>query len=646
MSQSSNDTAEKRTRVSSAEDREPAKKKSSGGKKTVSAGKAPARKKPVSSQQMPDGRKVLSGQKVSDGKRTAPVPKVSDERRAPSAPKESGERRTAPVPKVSGERRTAPVPKVPDERKPLSGQKVSDERKMVSGQKTSDERASSSGQKMTEGRKAASGRKAADGRKTPAGKKKAGKRRPAPNRKPSSRVKSADEGKTGNSAWDEAEPRMNRRDEERARRRAERERKVKRQKVVMAVSSCVILLSVIGIIVFCLPSIRVSLKLFQGDRYMEKEDYTSAQSAYEKALEVDPGSVKAYYGLANLYDKQEMAAEEEQILYTGWEQTQNEDLLHYYSVAVLNQAVAEINSRNCTLATVEKCIRALEQGTEDAKALEILGVCHDRLFTAAEGEDTCMMFFDEDTVQDTCSYNEYEQLLRRLLAVCQARPSEEIKQTLKQFAVIDMPYVRISLPHVDTYSAVLTEINSMVNDADVSEMLACLARAKEVRDYFDTAFNEFGSGNYAYARELVTEETYMQIRDQFIEENSGYWEGSIYIPVNREQLVLHRDNGNVRFSFLDSDSYENRQGIIKVWGTKQEDDGVQRSGISYVPVEEAGAESHVEYTVQYLYSNVKINGKYVPQMNYRFDTTTTTSEGVTTNAIGDWGGENEWEIDY
>ena len=43
---------------------------------------------------------------------------------------------------------------------------------------------------------------------------------------------------------------------------------------------------------------------------------------------------------------------------------------------------------------------------------------------------------------------------------------------------------------------------------------------------------------------------------------------------------------------------------------------------------------------------VKINGKYVPQMNYRLDTKVTTAEGVTTNAIGDWGGENEWEIDY
>jgi hypothetical protein len=43
---------------------------------------------------------------------------------------------------------------------------------------------------------------------------------------------------------------------------------------------------------------------------------------------------------------------------------------------------------------------------------------------------------------------------------------------------------------------------------------------------------------------------------------------------------------------------------------------------------------------------VKINGEYVPQMNYRFDTKVTTEEGTTTTAIGDWGGEHEFEIDY
>lgn len=371
-----------------------------------------------------------------------------------------------------------------------------------------------------------------------------------------------------------------------------------------------------------------------------------AQEAYEKALAIDPASVKAYRGLADILGRQGMASEEEQILYTGWEQTQDENLLHYHCVVVLNQAVAEINSGNCTLATADKCVRALEEGKEDAKALELLDVCYERLFKVTEEDDTCMMFFDEDTEQDTCGYTEYEQLLGRMQAVYQARPSEEAKQMVKRYAVIDMPHVRISLTHLESYLALLTEINQALHDADIAETMACLTRAKEVRDYFGAAFDEFGAGNYAYARELVSDESYQEIRDAFIEENSGYWEGSLYIPVSREQLVLHREEGKARFSFLGSEEYGNHRGVITVWGTKQEDDGVQRSAISYEPAAEPGADSHIEYTVQYLYSNVKIDGKYVPQMNYRFDTKTTTSEGVTTKAIGDWGGEHEWEIDY
>lgn len=612
MSQNSNDAVEKRIKVSSGAGREPDRRKAADGKMSAGSGKTSVRKKTVTGQRVSAGRKTATGQKVSAGRDTA------------AGQRASAGRDTATGQRVSAERDTVMEQKTSDGRRPSSGQKASGAKKVISDQREWEEdgRRPSSRQRVPAGNKAASGRKASSG------------------------AKAAEGRRTRTGGRGEEEPHMDRREEARARRRAERERKVRKQKVIMAVSCCVILLSVICIVVFCLPSVRVSFMLFQGDRYTEKEDYVSAQSAYEKVLEIDPASVRAYYGLADIYGKQDMIEQEEQILYTGWEQTQNEDLLHYYSVAVLNQAVADINSGNCTLSTVEKCIRALEQGTEDAKALEILDVCHDRLFKTAEDENTCMMFFDEDTAQDTCSYNEYEQLLRRLLAVYQTKASEEIKQILKQYAVIDMSYVRLSLSHLDAYLAVLTEINNAAGDTDITETMACLARAKEVRDYFNTAFDEFASGNYAYARELVSDESYQQIRDAFIEENSGYWEGSTYIPVNREQLVLHRENGSVHFSFLDSDEYENRQGIIRVWGTKQEDDGVQRSGISYEPVEEAGSESNTEYTVQYLYSNVKINGKYVPQMNYRFDTRTTTPEGVTTNAIGDWGGENEWEIDY
>lgn len=459
------------------------------------------------------------------------------------------------------------------------------------------------------------------------------------------KVKS-DTRKTKSGNRDDFEARMKRRDEERARRREARIRQVRRQKIILAVSAVVIVAAVAGGIIINIPSVKLLRSLYKGDKYAALADYANAQSAYESALQIDATSVEAYRCMADNYLEQGKIIEAEQILYEGWEQTQDEGLLHYYCVELHNEAVAEINQDNCTLATVDKCIQVLEKEPDNEDTLELMEICYKRLFNVTEDEETCLMFFDEDASQDTCSYAEYEQLLRRLTALCQTSPSDRLKSILSKYALIDMSYVRISIPHVEQYVTLLSDINNEVHDADITETLACLGRAQEIEAYFANAFTEFESNNFAYARDLVVEETYQQIRDDFIEEDSGYWEGSIYIPVNKEQLVLHREEGTVRFFFLDKEEYENHYGVIMVWGTKQEDDGVQRSAISYEPVPKDGEESHTEYTVQYLYSNVKIGGEYVPQMNYRFDTKVTTEDGIITNAIGDWGGEHEWEIDY
>lgn len=446
---------------------------------------------------------------------------------------------------------------------------------------------------------------------------------------------------------DDFEIRSRRRDEERVRKREARRRKVRMQKIMIVVSAVVIVTVVAVGVIFTRPSVKLSRALAKGDKYTAQADYDNARTYYEHALELDASCVKAYRSIADNYVKQDQRDAAEQILYAGWEQTQDESLLHYYCVEMHNEAVEEINQDNCTLATVDKCIQVLELEADNEETLKLLqNYCYDDLFGVSQEQDTCLMFYDADATGDTCSYEEYEQLLRRLLTLYEAGPTEKLKNILIQYAQIDVPYMRISMPHVDAYAVLLADINNKVHDSGITETLACLDRAKEVRDYFETAFTEFESGNYAYARELLVEESYQQIRDGFIEENSGYWEGSIYIPVNKEQLVLHREDGAVRFYFMDVEDYESNQGTITVWGTHQEDDGVQRSVISYEPVAEDGEESHIEYTMQYLYSNVKIGGQYVPQMNFRFDTKVTTQDGTAINAIGDWGGEHEWEIDY
>ena len=432
----------------------------------------------------------------------------------------------------------------------------------------------------------------------------------------------------------------------RARRKAARLRKVRRQKIIMAVSCVIIVAAVIGIVIYCTPSMRLSRSLSKGDKSVVRSEYVDAQNAYEKALELDPDSVRAYRGMAANYLAQDMTEDAKEILYTGWQQTKDQGLLDYYCTVIYNEAVIEINNKNCTLQTVDKCIQVLEKEPAHNDALTLMGTCYERLFKVTEENETCTIFMDEDAAQDTCSYTEYEQLLRRLLVLYRSAPSDRLKSILTQYALIDMPYVRISLPHLAQYTTLLTDINAIVADAQITETIACLNRAQEVEEYFSGAFAEFESGNYAYARDLIAQESYQQIRDDFINENSGYWEGSVYIPVNKEQIVLHNEDNQVRFSFLGEEEYNNKQGIILVWGTKQEDDGVQRSAISYLPVTDSETGGHTEYKVQYLYSNVKIGNRYEPQMNFRFDTETRTAEGITTTAIGDWGGEHEWEIDY
>lgn len=445
---------------------------------------------------------------------------------------------------------------------------------------------------------------------------------------------------------DELNARMSRRDAERLRRMAERRKKVRIQKIIMAVSAVIIVAAVIGGVVFTRPSVRLSRALNSGDKYAQEEDYENAQSAYESALQTDASSVQAYRRMADNYLAQGKDVEAQQILYEGWEQTKDEDLLHYYCVELHNEAVEEVNQGNGTFATVDKFIQVLELEADNEDTMTALLACYDHLFQVVDEETVCRQFFDEDTSQDVCEYKEYEQLLRRMLAVYEESPSDVLKDVIARYALIDMPYVWISILHLDAYTVLLEDINKIVKDSEITETLACLARAAEVEEYFDTAFAEFETGDFAYARALVTEESYQRIRDDFIEGDSGYWEGTVYIPVSKEHLVLHREDDGIRFFFPDGEDYENQSGIIKIWGTKQEDDGVQRSVISYEPVPEEGVDSHIEYTVQYLYSNVKINGVYVPQMNYRFDTKVTTEDGINTKAIGDWGGDHEWEIDY
>ncbi len=436
------------------------------------------------------------------------------------------------------------------------------------------------------------------------------------------------------------------RDTRRAGMYSKRRKKVRMQRIgIAAAGVCIVCAAAFGIL-FNLPSQKLSRKLSAGEKYTENGDFEMAQASYEEALQIDPTTVEAYHCLAqnNLNQNDSGAAKE--ILFTGWETTQDEGLLDSYCTIALNEVVGEINDKNCSFATVEKCIQILRQDVGNARAIELLGTCYDRLFTESEEENTFLLFRDENAAEDTCLYAAYEQIVRSLIELYEQAPSDQLKAVLTRYAVIDVEYVYLSVPHLAGYRQLLEDVGIVVDEPSVKELSACLARAVEVEDIFAGMFAEFEQGNYESAKEFIVGDTYQQIQDAFILGESGYWEGAAAIPVNKEQMVIHKTQDGFFFSFLTFDEYENSQGVITVWGSRQLDGGIQRTSISYEPASENGAYyPHTEYIITYEYSNVLKNDTLV-QMNYRLKTQVTTQEGTVTDVIGDWGGEHEWETSY
>lgn len=443
------------------------------------------------------------------------------------------------------------------------------------------------------------------------------------------------------------EERTRRREEMRARQREIRRKKVKMQRIAIVTTMVLVVAGSATGIILGLPSLRVSRKLSAGEKYTQSGDYAMAQTSYEEALQIEPTTVKAYWCLAenNLAQNNNIAAKE--VLYDGWETTQDESLLNYYCTVILNEAVAELNNKVCNMGTVEKIVQVLEEDPTNEDALSLLDTCYKRLFVGNEEKRTCTLFYDNDAQTENCEFEAYEQNIRRLFAVYEAQPSDALKERLVQYLQFDIEEMYVSSTHLEKYQTLLADVNQVIGDTKVTDLMTCLDGAMETKQYFAGMFIEFESGNFESAKDFILTEEYQALRDSFINEQSGYWAGSDFIPVNQDNLVLHHGENGYQYSFLDYNEYENTSGVITVWGNVQTDDGVQRTSISYEPASENGEYyPHTEYVIIYCYTNVGKAGQHMPQMNFHFETRTTTEEGMTTEAIFDWGGEHEWEKNY
>ncbi len=439
--------------------------------------------------------------------------------------------------------------------------------------------------------------------------------------------------------------RMSQRDEAREKRRKRRKRIVLIERI-WVVGICVAVLAGAGVLLYrLLPGIQVARQLEEANAYIETANYDSAIASCEEALKIDSSSVQAYRAMAGAYLTKEDTTSAEQILYQGWETTQDESLLQYYCTVLLNEAVADINSQNCTLSTLSKCVSALEKDFDNEDAYNLLDACYERLFTGESGQDGLLC---KAAVEGECGYEAYQDIMLRLLLIYESNPGEKLKEEILKFAAPGNDTIYMEVKHLSDYQNLLGRIAQVGEKEEVSSLLACADKAIEMQDFFSEAFSIFESGDFTPVKEFMNSEKYISIRDEFMNGTMEYWKGETYIPVNRDEMKFINEEGSWKFAFADYEECENKSDVVNIWGAKQEDAGVQRVCISYEPAAENGEYfPHTTYEFIYLYSNVEVaKDEYVPQMNYRFETRVATHEGTTTQLIGDWGGPHEWTTEF
>lgn len=427
---------------------------------------------------------------------------------------------------------------------------------------------------------------------------------------------------------------------DRARRRKHRQKVVMIEKIVIAVVALAVLVGGGMIIYHMIPDMKVAKNLEEASAFIETAAYDDAIASCEEALEIDSTSVQAYRTMAGAYLTKEEIASAEQVLYQGWESTGDESLLQYYCTVMLNEAVADINNQSCSLQTVEKCVAVLEKDTDNEDAFRLLGECYKRLFEENSEQEGLLC---NTIVGDTCGFKAYQDLMLRLLLIYENAPSDMLLNEIVRFAEPGTKMFWFDVEHLGEYGELLLRIDEHADSEGIEQLIGCVQKASEVQSFFAEAFTIFESGEFSPIREFMNKEEYIAVRDGFLNGTMEYWDGATYIPVTREKMQLTKTEAGWKFAFADYENYEGVNGLINVWGVKQEDAGVQRLAISYEP---SGTEQKTTYEVIYLYSNVQIGNDYVPQMNYRFETRVDTPEGTVTQLIGDWGGEHEWTTEF
>lgn len=430
-------------------------------------------------------------------------------------------------------------------------------------------------------------------------------------------------------------------------RRRERHRIVVMQRVLIAVMAVVVIGGGGFALAWNIPAWKIERELKAAEEYTQEAAFDEAIESCKNALKIDSTVVKAYSCMAGTYLDMDEESNAKQILYEGWENTQDESLLEYYCTVVLNEAVSDINNNNCTFETADKIADVLEKNAENEDALKLMDTAYERVTASLSEEGYDTFFADVDSAVEECSFTAYVSIIGKLENIYNNSKSEKIKNILLKYSLIDIPELKISMHHVDAYKQIVENANAIEENSSRLDLAVCLNKEIEVLNTFADLFKEFDADNLEAAKEFIVSDVYIGIRDEFIGATMQYWNGEGAIPVSREYVVLKQSEGKWTFEYPDFKQNENTTGVITVWGSDMKDNGIQRSCISYEPPKQSeNYYPHIEYKISYVNSNVQKEKSYSEMLNYHLEKRTWTEDGMTTEMTGDWGGPYEWKKSY
>ena len=427
-------------------------------------------------------------------------------------------------------------------------------------------------------------------------------------------------------------------------------------KKIAALAAATVVVVVGGYVVYNhLPFVKVNKAIAAGNRYSKDADYEAAIDSYSEAIKIDKHSVTAYSNMAGAFLSIDDSESAKQILYDGWQNTENTGLLDNYHTVILNEAVDSMNTKSADMETVLTIESVLRDDNTNKDAVELLDAAYSRVFDDAYSYSADALFrsdastYSSENGSATFSFAEYETFVKELMTIYEANPTDELKEVILKYATPGVSSFTMNYSDVEAYQSLLAQVEAQVGtDENIESFKACLSNAQEVQGIFADIFTQLDVGNVDELRDFVVSDQYLALRDIFLNDEYTPQENTTYVPISREAMVLNHKDGSWSYRFLDFEENPETAGVITLWANFFEDDGVQRDSISYEPASiDGNMYPHTKYDVTYLKSYITSGrSTKVTKMNYRLETTITTEDGNTINSIiGDWGGENEWEMD-